>query len=388
VAGGDNTVNLIESQGGFWVTGISVPGAQMTVTIGGVQRLATANADGQWGARFDGGIVTQNGTASVQVSSTDAARNPNERSFSFLVDTVATAAVNADQAFGASINAQEAAATLGVNITGRADAGSSVEVRFEGQTRTVLADAQGNWTANFSLAHLVSANGVERGFDGFSEVRVTATDPFGNVAHTTRNIDIDTIAPNDPLFLQDVGTDGFMSGVITAAAPGDYTYFAVGATGAAQQMVVSPSSTWMHTREDGLNVPSETVNFAENVPNGSYLVIRDVDAAGNESSTLHLRSTTEVTVDLTREGLQGFDFGTINLLSADANLTLDAARILALTGADKQMTITGNTDDVVNLVNGVETQTVVNSNGESYRLYTLGAGATVLVDTDIVVHLT
>ena len=37
------------------------------------------------------------------------------------------------------------------------------------------------------------------------------------------------------------------------------------------------------------------------MPDGSYLVINDTDAAGNQQSTLYLRSTTgETTVDLSR----------------------------------------------------------------------------------------
>ena len=134
-------------------------------------------------------------------------------------------------------------------------------------------------------------------------------------------------------------------------------------------------------------VASEQANFATTVPDGTYLVIRDVDSAGNESSTLYLRSGSEVTVDLTRTGLQGFDFGTINLISADANLTLDTNRVLALTGADQQMTVTGNSDDVVNLVGATATGTTTVANGETYRLYTLGSGASVLIDDDITVNL-
>jgi hypothetical protein len=92
-------------------------------------------------------------------------------------------------------------------------------------------------------------------------------------------------------------------------------------------------------------------------------------------------------VGLDRAGLQGFDFGTIDLTSADANLTLNAARVLALTGADKQMTITGGADDVVNLQGATATTTTVNAHGETYKLYTLGtSGASVLIDDDILVN--
>ena len=379
---GDGTVNLHESTNGFNVSGTSVAGAQVTITIGGVSQTVLVNANGQWTASFGGGLISQDGIATMTLSSTDAAGNPSVVTHQFRVDTQATAAIAASHAFGSSINAAEAAA--GVNITGTADPFSTVVVNFEGQNRTVTANAQGFWTAAFDLSSLVTAGGAERN----SIVSVTATDPYGNVAQTSQSIAIDTRAPDDPFVTGDAGNNGFMTGIITAAAPGDYTYFSVGTSGAAQQISLISTAASLGFQEDRVTpVASEQANFSTTIPDGTYLVIRDVDSAGNESSTLYLRSGSEVTVDLNRAGLQGFDFGTINLISADANLTLNTARVLALTGADKQMTVTGNSDDVVNLVGATATGTTMVAHGETYRLYTLGSGASVLIDDDITVNL-
>ena len=115
-------------------------------------------------------------------------------------------------------------------------------------------------------------------------------------------------------------------------------------------------------------------------------MINDTDAAGNEQSTLYLRSTTDVTVDLNREGLQGFDFGTIDLSSSHATLSLTEAQINSLSGADHQMAIRGGADDHVNIAGAIAGGHQV-VNGESYTLYTLGSsGASVLVDDDINVN--
>ncbi len=478
---GDGTVNLVESQNGFTASGTSVPGATLTITLGGVSQPVTVGANGQWTASFAGGLMTQNGMATMTLSSTDAAGNPNTVSHQVRVDTVATVSANtvagnnilnaaenaaqiavtgtaevgtqsvnvtwggqtvaatvnaangtwsanfpanlfgsmnttntvmsvqsvdaygnigsatrnvtvdtlatasfgATQGFGASVNAVEAAA--GVALTGSADAGSSVTVNFEGQTRTVTADSNGNWTANFSLSHLLGAGAI----DAAQRIAtVIATDPNGNIsAAQTMAVTIDTKAPDDPFVTGDFGQGNGPSGVSTATMPGDYSYFAVATTGAATALTVTGTMNAIGHREDGQNVNSELALFSAPVPDGSYLVIRDVDAAGNESSTLYLRSTTEVSIDLQRPGLAGFDFGTIDLTSADANLVLNAARVIALTGADKQMTITGNTDDQVTLADGTYTGTTVNANGETYKLYTLGtSGASVLIDDDILVH--
>jgi large repetitive protein len=382
---GDGTVNLIEAQGGFWIMGRSVAGAQLTVNIEGVVSQASANAQGDWRVFYSGGLFgqdgSQDGIKSMTVSSTDAANNPNVQTFLFRVDTQATAVIDANQGFGSSINAQEA--LQGVNITGRADAGSQVEVRFEGQTRFVVADGDGQWSAQFNLAHLVGANAIDA---TGRTVSVTATDPYGNTEQTTQTIIIDTRPPNDPIVTGDVGNSEGISGLLIANAPSSIQYFAVSGSGGPQQLA---ASRLFAEDANGNPVYAGQVNFASTVPNGTYLVIRDVDAAGNESSTLHLRAANEVTLDMTREGLQGFDFGTINLMSAAANLTLDTARVLALTGADRQMTITGDGDDRVTLLGAQMTQTTVTSSqGETYRLYTLGSGASVLVDEDIPVNWT
>jgi hypothetical protein len=119
-------------------------------------------------------------------------------------------------------------------------------------------------------------------------------------------------------------------------------------------------------------------------------VFSDADAAGNSSSTLYIRSTTgETTVDLSRAGLSDFDFGTIDLTAAHASLTLSAAQINALTGADKSMIIAGAADDHVTLVGASDTGQTQVLHGDTYHLYTLGSdGAQVLIDSDINVNIT
>jgi hypothetical protein len=308
----------------------------------------------------------------------DAYGNVGTATRNVTVDTLATASFAANQAFGASVNAAEAAA--GVNLTGLADAGSSVMVNFEGQTRTVTADANGNWTANFSIAHLLGAGAIDA---TQRMATVIATDVNGNAsAAQTLAVTVDTRAPDDPFVTADFGVGSGPSGIATATMPGDYSYFAVPNTGAATALTVTAI---VPTVSGGIN--SELALFNGAVPDGSYLVIRDVDAAGNESSTLYLRSTTEVNIDVNRPGLAQFDFGTIDLTSADANLTLDAAKVLALTGADKQLMVTGNGDDVVNISGATNTNTTTTMNGETYRIYTLGSGTTVLLDDDMQINV-
>jgi len=249
-----------------------------------------------------------------------------------------------------------------------------------GASRTVTVGADGNWSATFAAADL------PRG-EATSAVTVTATDIAGNTSSLSQNFAVDTVAPANPWITNDAGTGNQISGIAIDARAGDVDYFTVAANGAVAEVTPQVKFT-SDVNVDGQTVPSDWAFFPTPVHDGTYLVIRDQDAAGNESSTLYIRNTTgEVTVDLNRSGLGQFDFGTIDLTAADANLTLTEAQILRLAGADKQLTISGDTDDQVNLVGGTYTGTTQVVNGETLKLYLVGsAGASVLIDDDITVN--
>ena len=126
--------------------------------------------------------------------------------------------------------------------------------------------------------------------------------------------------------------------------------------------------------------------FATTIPDGSYLVINTRDAAGNEVNTLLIKDTgTGVPVDLTREGLQAFDFSAIDLTRApDARLTISAQQLSSLVGPDNQLVIKGEAADQVILQNVTAERHNVTVNGQIYDIYTLGSsGAQVLLEDDI-----
>ena len=118
------------------------------------------------------------------------------------------------------------------------------------------------------------------------------------------------------------------------------------------------------------------------MPDGSYLVIRDVDGAGNESSTLYLRTTVATNVDLSRPALAGFDIATVDLSSTQGRLTITEAQLNAITGADHKLVVRGGADDQVSLVGATATGTHTDADGQHYTVYTLN-GNTVFVDDDI-----
>jgi hypothetical protein len=122
------------------------------------------------------------------------------------------------------------------------------------------------------------------------------------------------------------------------------------------------------------------------VPDGSYLVINNADAAGNSSSTLLIVNTTNsVEVDLDRAGLHGFDFAAVDLTWApDAQMTLTADDLTRLTGPDNQMMIKGDAADDVKLSGDFAATGTQSIDGQTYTVYTLGDGhGSVLIDDDI-----
>jgi len=380
--GADNVLNAAEAANGLTVTGTVEPGSTVVVRFGsGATRSATVAADGTWTVTVPAGEVPagQN-NVTLTATATDAAGNSRTLTETVAVDTTVVnfAATSGTIGGDGILNAAEVAA--GMTMSGTAEVGATLVIRLaNGSSHTVTVGADGKWSTTFTAAELPTG-------EVSSSVTVTATDLAGNTASFTQNFAVDTVAPKDPWITNDAGTGNLISGIATAAAPGDMDFFTVAQNGTVTEL--APQVTFNgDVMVNGHNVPSEWAFFSTPVQDGSYLVIRDQDAAGNESSTLYIRNTTgEVVVDASRAGLSGFDFGTIDLTAADASLTLTEAQINALTGTDKQLTVTGDADDVVNLVGGVATGTTTMIDGETYKLYLVGSGgASVLVDDDITI---
>lgn len=380
--GSDAIVNANEAAAGLTVTGMVEPGSTVVVRFGnGSSHTATVAANGSWSLTIPAGdIPAGQNSVTLTATATDRAGNIATLTEQVQVDTrVVNFALTSGTIGGDGVlNAAEVAA--GLTLTGTSEVGATVVVALaNGKTRTVTVGNDGTWSATFAAADLPSG-------EASTSVTVTATDRAGNTATFTETFAVDTVAPSDPWITNDAGTGNQISGIAIDASAGDVDYFTVNAAGVVSAL--TPQVTFSSdVSVEGRTVPSEWAFFQTPVQDGTYLVIRDQDAAGNESSTLYIRNTTgEVTVDLGRSGLEQFDFGTIDLTAADASLSLTATQILALTGADKQLTISGDADDQVNLTGGAYTGTTQTIEGETYKLYLVGSGgASVLIDDDITI---
>jgi len=383
---GADAVNAAEAANGVTVSGTVEAGSSVTVKWGDLTlapSAVTVAANGTWTATIPASAIPA-GESFVTVTAT--ARDQYGNTSGTLtqvveIDRVVTPLTRGGGQIGGDgyINAEEAAA--GVTLTGTVEANSTVWVKINGGAAIqTTATADGTWSITVPKA------GLPVGDDVAMTVQVSARDWVGNVRDLPiETVHIDTVAPTDPVRVGDAGAGNQLYGIATALSADDYSYHTVGATGAAHE--ITPAAEYNGTVDvGGQPVNAHWAMFSAAVPDGTYLVINNQDAAGNESSTLYLRNTTgEVTVNLSREGLQEFDFGTIDLSAADANLTISANQVLALTGADKQMTIVGGADDVVTL----QGATLAGSGAPAgFKLYTLGSGASVLIEDDITINAT
>ncbi|MGY3437592.1 MULTISPECIES: Ig-like domain-containing protein [unclassified Marinovum] len=298
--GGDGLVNAAEHAGGVEITGTAQPGATVEVVIAGVTESALTDASGNWTVTFDSADVPT-GTLNVPVSvtATDVAGNTATASGSFDVDT--ETAVTLDDAIIAGDGVISAAERdAGVDVTGTAEAGATVDVTIAGATQSAVADASGNWTVTFDTAQIPTGEQTV-------PVSVTSTGPAGNTATTTGSVEIDTetsVTINEGA----IGGDGTVNAAEHAAGVAITGTAQPGATvdvvmaGVTQGAVADASGNW-------------TVTFAPaDVPTGTQslpISVTATDAAGNSASTtgtVEIDTETSVAIN---EGAIGGD-GLVN----------------------------------------------------------------------------
>ena len=198
----DDVVNFVERSDGVMIHGTATPGLTVTVSLGSATHQVVAAADGTWSSLFLSAEVPE-GTylAPISASITDAAGNFKEVTDAVQIDTevvpfTLTTPVEGDNI----VNAAEEAD--GVILSGTVEVGSTVNITFAGATRTVVAGADGAWSASFA------ASGIADGqYD--TTITATATDLAGNTRDLTHQVRIDTVV--EPLTLAAVEGDDLVN---------------------------------------------------------------------------------------------------------------------------------------------------------------------------------
>ncbi|MEL7133389.1 MAG: Ig-like domain-containing protein, partial [Pseudomonadota bacterium] len=268
-----HVVNGAELSGGVVLEGTGEPGAMLAITVAGVTRTATVGDDGTWQATWQPGTLAEGEySGDISLVARDSFGNSTTLDDALVVDTVAevtlaTATVETD----GIINAAEA--SDGVTLTGTAQPGSTVEVRFGGATRSATVDAAGAWAATFDASDIPV---------GETDVAVSAvaTDVAGNTATATGTVAVDTLV-NALGYTSRAGGDGTVNAseaatglVITGEVePGSEVVVAL--AGVSTAAVVAADGSW-------------TASFAPGaLPSGTYaaeMVATATDAAGNTGS--------------------------------------------------------------------------------------------------------
>ncbi|NPD16626.1 BapA prefix-like domain-containing protein [Xinfangfangia sp. D13-10-4-6] len=381
--GADGVLNNAEAASGLTVSGTVEAGSQVQVTFGANGPYAATVTGTTWTVVIPAGVIPQGETSvSLTAVATDRYGNTGTLPAETIVidrivrDFTADAKISGD----GYINAHEAAS--GVPFGGTVEPYAAVVVTLSnGETLTTRAGANGTWSVTIPGSYLPDADGVTL------TATVTATDLAGNTATLSRDVIVDTVAPDA------LGVIGFFKGttsnvmteLYTTRDGEDVSIYRVDRTGGAvEQSYLDVGATQVNLG-GGNRVPANHYSLDEGVSDGSYLVLQNTDAAGNESSTLFIVDNSgNVNVELNRAGLQGFDFSSIDLnVAPQARLTLTNADLLALTGGDNELVIRGGQDDSVTLQLTDTTPTGVREiDGQNYNVYVMDGG-TVLVDQDI-----
>lgn len=276
-AGNDGTVNEVEHADGVAVSGLAEANATVVITTsGGATQTVTATAEGTWSATFSSSEVAE-GTYELGITavSTDAFGNTATATGTVQVDTELD--VTLEETGGGAdgvINMVESAD--GVTLGGATEANASVEVSFQGITRTTTADGSGNWSVDYTGAELPAGN-----IESDLPVAVVATDAAGNVATTNGTVTLDTWVNRLDSSSEVGGADGVLnnleaqSGITLTGSVEEGSSVTATFDGITKTASVSSSGEWSVTFD------------ADEIPQGTYdavVKIDATDAAGNVAS--------------------------------------------------------------------------------------------------------
>jgi hypothetical protein len=303
--GGDGVVNSEESAAGFDVTGTTAPGAEVTLTLGEITKIVTANIDGEWVATFaPGELATGTYTADVTATTTDAAGNVATTMGTFEVDTevLGYAMQAAPGGTDGVINSEEIGA--GFAVTGTTEPGSSVVLTLGDATVDAVVDASGNWTAQFTEAQI--------GVGTFTEtLTAVTTDAAGNSETLSQTVEVDTEAGALAIDTGAVATDGTVNlaeaeagfDLTGSADPGAEVTLTLGEI--TRTVTADASGTW--------RVPFDPGELAT----GTYtadVTATTTDAAGNVATTM---GTFEVDTEVLGYAMQAAPGGTDGVINSE-----------------------------------------------------------------------
>jgi hypothetical protein len=131
---GDDRVNFVENSTGLVVTGSSLAGATLDVTLNGVTNNVVVGSDGHWTTTYPTGTLPAGEyTQTLTATSTDSHGNVSTSTHTFAVDTETSVTFTGTPGGDGTVNAAEAAA--GVVLNGTAQHRLELRFRWRGMAR-------------------------------------------------------------------------------------------------------------------------------------------------------------------------------------------------------------------------------------------------------------
>lgn len=290
--GTDDIINAAEAAAPVAVTGTAQAGASVKVTLGGVEQTVTADAGGNWRTAFTVPAGLADGTHNVAVETTNAVGNKASSTRAFVLDRTAPAKAggisfdddrNAGDGFSIGYNDSRD----GTKVSGQAEAGSKVRVRWGDHVETADVNSNGRWEVSFSPNEMPIPPTGERA----SVVTVTVEDKAGNTsAPEAVNVTLRGPEATRPPVIDDIATDNRIDAtearsaitVSGMAEPGARVALSAGGVNATAQ--AGADGRWSTTMDLG------------SLANGQYSVSAVATVDGRPAST---EATRTITVDKT-----------------------------------------------------------------------------------------
>ncbi len=203
--GADGIVNADEAMQGMTVTGTTEPGASVSVTLGGISRAASVDANGNWTVTYlSGELPAGEQTATLTASSTDLAGNTATETRSVIFDTDAGLLTISPEPVETDDIVNQVEASDGVMITGTSTPNQMVDVTLDGVSRTVQTDSFGVWRANYAAGEIRP---------GEYEAQITAhtVDAAGNALTRSDTVMVDTFVRNFAVSSNPVTADNIVN---------------------------------------------------------------------------------------------------------------------------------------------------------------------------------
>ncbi len=303
---GDNVISGAERSAGFQITGRSEPNARVEVTVEGVSRTVTADANGTWTVTFPPGSVRA-GTyiTEMTVSSTDANGNVALSTQGIRIDTEVVPMDVNPLPLGTDniMNATEAAA--GLTVTGVAEAGSTVTLRLgNGTVINARVNPDGTWSAT------IPANQIPAG-ESTVPLVIEARDMYGNTTSITQNVQVDTVVRNFTRTGGPIGGDGTINAAeaedgltLSGTVEPNSTVVVRLSNGSEQRVVADGQGRWSVTFTEA-QLPTgdgtATVTMTATDPVGNVKTLTE----SFEYDTVMPGTPEVVSFERTRQGLRG-----------------------------------------------------------------------------------